>query len=69
MDELRHEFDRKESYIETKPEMRRVLNIAAEINRVVLSRRFGTAVETEWGLLRRELNVLASVYFLPGIRA
>lgn len=49
--------------------MRRVLNIAAEINRVILSRRLGAAVETEWGLQSRELNVLASVYFLPGIRA
>ena len=68
LDELRREFDRKESYIETKPEMRRVLNIAGEINRVMLARRLGSAVETEWISLRRELNVLASVYFLPGLR-
>jgi hypothetical protein len=69
LDELRKEFDRKESYIETKLEMRRVLNIASEINRVMHARRLGASVESEWALLRRELNVLASVYFLPSLRS
>jgi hypothetical protein len=68
LDDLRKEFDRTESYIETKPEMRRVLNIASEINRVMLARRLDAGVEAEWSLLRRELNVLANVYFLPGLR-
>jgi hypothetical protein len=68
MDKLRHEFDRKESYIDTKPEMQRVLNTASEINRVMLNRRMRGDAEQAWFELRRELNVLASVYYLPGLR-
>ena len=69
MDKLRSEFDRKENYPETKPEMIKVLNISSEINAVMLRRTLRADVEEEWRLLRRELNVLASVYYLPGLRA
>lgn len=44
-----------------------VLNSASEINRVMLARWLGSAAETEWIALRRELNELASVYYLPGL--
>ena len=69
MDHLRKEFDKKESYIETKPEMRRVLEVGREINEVMLRRNLRADVESEWIALRRELNVLASVYYLAGLRA
>jgi len=69
MDHLRKEFDKKESYIETKPEMRRVLEVAREINEVMLRRSLRADVESECIALRRELNVLASVYYLAGLRA
>ena len=69
LDKLRSEFDRKENYPETKPEMREVLSIASDINGVMLRRALPADVEEEWRMLRRELNVLASVYFLPGLRA
>lgn len=68
MDKLRSEFDRKENYPETKSEMREVLRIASDINAVMLRRALRADVEEEWRLLRRELNILASVYFLPGLR-
>lgn len=68
MDKLRHEFDRKESYIETKPEMTRVLNTASGINKVMLGRRMSANAEVAWTALRSELNILASVYYLPGLR-
>lgn len=68
MDKLRKEFDKKESYLETKPEMQNVLSIAREINAVMLRRNLRADVEEEWGVLRRELNVLASVYYLNGLR-
>jgi len=69
MDKLRSEFDHKENYPETKPEMVKVLNIASEINGVMLRRSLRANVEEEWLFLRRELNILASVYYLPGLRA
>jgi len=68
MDKLRKEFDKTESYLETKPEMQNVLSIAREINAVMLRRNLRADVEEEWGVLRRELNVLASVYYLNGLR-
>ena len=64
LDELRREFDRKESYIETRPEVSRCLNIAEDINRTMRHRRLGAGAERQWALLRAELNALAQVYNL-----
>lgn len=68
LDDLRREFDRKESYIETRPEVNRALNIAADINKAMKKRRMGGETERQWNLLRSELNTLADVYGLPGLR-
>jgi hypothetical protein len=68
LDDLRREFDRKESYVETRPEVRRCLALAGEINDVMKRRRMGGQVERQWGLLRAELNTLADVYELPPVR-
>jgi hypothetical protein len=65
LDDLRHEFDRKESYIETRPEARRCLDIASDINVAMRNRRLGGETERQWALLRSELNTLADVYNLP----
>ena len=67
-DELRREFDRKESYVATRPEVGRCLNIAGEIDRTVRRRRLGGQTERQWALLRAELNELARVYNLPRVR-
>jgi hypothetical protein len=65
LDDLRHEFDRKESYLETRPEVRRCLDIASDINVAMRNRRLGGETERQWALLRAELNTLADVYTLP----
>lgn len=65
LDKLRSEFDRKESYIETRPETRRCLDIASDINVAMRNRRLGGETERQWALLRTELNMLADVYNLP----
>jgi hypothetical protein len=67
LDELRREFDRKESYIETRPETRRCLDIATDINVVMRNRRLGGETERQWALLRNELNTLANVYGLAPV--
>ncbi|MGB9178218.1 MAG: hypothetical protein WCB68_03145 [Pyrinomonadaceae bacterium] len=64
LDDLRREFDRKESYLETRPEVSRALNKADEINKVMRRRRMGGETERQWMLLRAELNTLADVYNL-----
>lgn len=66
-DELRREFDRRDTWIENKDEVRCCLNIAADINVVMQKRKFGSATESNWANLRAELNTLAKVYNLPVI--
>ena len=68
LDDLRREFDRKESYAETRPEVRRTLNLATEINNVMRRRRMGGEAERQWNMLRYELNTLADVYGLARLR-
>ena len=65
LDDLRSEFDRKENYAETRPEVRRCLDIATDINVAMRNRRMGGETERQWALLRNELNTLADVYGLP----
>lgn len=67
LDDLRSEFDRKESYIETRPEVRLCLDIATDINVTMRNRRLGGETERQWALLRSELNMLADVYNLPPV--
>ena len=66
--ELRREFDRRESYADTRPEVSRCLNVAADINTAVRRRRLGGSAERQWGMLRAELNALADVYGLARLR-
>jgi hypothetical protein len=66
--ELRRDFDRRENYVETRPEVRKCLNIAGDINGVMKRRRMGANTEEQWRLLRVELNTLADVYELSPIR-
>ena len=68
IDDLRREFDRKESYYETKPEVIKVLAIANDINNTMQRRRLGGNAERMWAALRFDLNTLAGVYSLPGVR-
>ncbi|MCA1634152.1 MAG: hypothetical protein LC802_10770 [Acidobacteria bacterium] len=68
LDDLRREFDRKESYLATRPEVSRTLNIANEIDKVMKRRRMGGETERQWALLRIELNTLADVYNLKMLR-
>ena len=65
LDDLRREFDRKENYVETRPEVRRCLDIASDINVAMRNQRLGAETERQWALLRSELNTLADVYNLP----
>ena len=68
LNDLRREFDRKENYVDTRPEVRRALDAASDINRTMRRRRMGGETERQWALLREELNTLADVYELPGLR-
>jgi endo-alpha-1,4-polygalactosaminidase (GH114 family) len=64
-DELRREFDRNDSRRENSAEVRRVLNIASDINVAMRNRRLNQATERNWAVVRTELNALARAYNLP----
>lgn len=66
-DELRREFDRRDTWAENKAEVRECLEIATKIDRAMRARRLGPKVESTWAALRHELNTLAGVYNLPAV--
>ena len=68
LDDLRREFDRNENYVQTRPEVARVLNIANDINNTMQNRNLGREAERMWAALRFDLNTLAGVYDLPKVR-
>lgn len=67
-DDLRREFDRRDAWYENKDEVRKCLNIAGDINKVMRNRKLGARTESDWANLRFELNTLADVYNLPKVR-
>ena len=66
IDKLRHDFDRANTWQETREQVQRVLNEADEVNVIVRRGRWrrGGVVKSEWALVRNDLNRLAGVYNL-----
>jgi peptidoglycan hydrolase CwlO-like protein len=71
IDKLRGDFDRANTWQETREQVQRVLTEADEVNAIVLRGRWrrGGTVKSEWALVRNDLNRLAGVYNLPLLRA
>lgn len=71
IDKLRHDFDRANTWQETREQVQRVLSEADEVNAIVRRGRWrrGGVVKSEWALVRNDLNRLAGVYNLPLLRA
>ena len=66
-DELRREFDKSDTWAENKSEVRKALNIATDLNKVMKNRRMGKKTEANWARVRYELNTLAGIYRLPKV--
>jgi Skp family chaperone for outer membrane proteins len=66
-DELRREFDKRDSWIENKDEVRKCMNIATDIDKNVRNKRYGSATENNWRAVVFELNTLAKLYNVPVI--
>ncbi|HVQ37357.1 MAG TPA: hypothetical protein VMS31_07485 [Pyrinomonadaceae bacterium] len=66
IDKLRHDFDRANTWAETRSQVQQVMNEADEVNGIVRRGRWrrGGAVKSEWALVRADLNRLAAVYNL-----
>lgn len=68
LDDLRREFDRKDSFRETRREVEQVMSEADEVNALMKRLRFDASVEREWQLVKADLNKLAGVYELRLLR-
>ena len=68
-DELRREYDHNDTRGENKPEARKILNTATEVNRIMNRRNFSRQSENSWVRLRSELNALAGIFRLPAVGA
>ena len=66
-DDLRHQFDRTDRWIDNRDQVRRCLSLASQLNVAMRNRRLGGKVESTWVALRYDLNTLARVYNLPGV--
>ncbi len=66
IDKLRHDFDRANTWGETRSQVQRVMNEADEVNAIVRRGRWprGGPVKSQWALVRSDLNKLAAVYNL-----
>ena len=69
LDDLRGEFDRKDSWRETRANVEEVMRDAEGVNIVMRNRSLPARVETGWAVLRAELNKLAGIYNLPRLKA
>ncbi len=68
-DELRREYDHNDTRGENKPEARKILNTATEVNRIMNRRNFSRQAENSWIRLRTDFNALAGVFGLPSVGA
>jgi hypothetical protein len=66
-DQLRREYDRTDSWWQTRNEVQRTLTAARPVEQMMRRQRFGREVETEWRRLRINLNRLAAMYRLPRV--
>ena len=66
IDRLRKDFDRAQTWEETRSQVQRVMNEADEVNAIVRRGRWrrGGPVKAEWSLVRADLNKLAGIYNL-----
>jgi len=61
---LRRKFDPTDKYMETRPQVEKVLDDARNINKVLTRGKYGTQAERYWGVLRASINDLARCYNL-----
>ncbi|MBA2621079.1 MAG: hypothetical protein H0U87_07755 [Acidobacteria bacterium] len=66
-DELRREFDHRDSHMENSTEVRKVINAARNVNRIMIRRNFSQRAEQSWVRLRSEINTLGRLYRLGAI--
>jgi len=66
---LRRKFDPTDKWMETRPQVERVLDDGRRINQVLVRGQYGTQAERYWSVLRANINDLARCYGLTPMGA
>jgi hypothetical protein len=66
---LRRKFDPTDKWMETRPQVEKVLDDGRRINQVLVRGHYGTQAERYWGVLRNSINDLARAYNLMPMAA
>jgi hypothetical protein len=66
---LRRKFDPTDKWMETRPQVEKVLDDGRRINQVLVRGHYGTQAERLWGVLRNSINDLARAYNLMPMAA
>lgn len=66
---LRRKFDPTDKWMETRPQVERVLDDARRINQVMVRGHYGSQAERYWSVLRANINDLARCYGLSPMAA
>jgi hypothetical protein len=61
---LRRKFDPTDKWMETRPQVEKVLDDGRKINQVLARGKYGTQAERYWAVLRGSINDLARCYNL-----
>ena len=61
---LRRKFDPTDKWLETRPQVEKVLDDARRINQVLVRGKYGSQAERYWAVLRESINDLARCYNL-----
>ena len=61
---LRRKFDPTDKWMETRPQVEKVLDDARRINQVLVRGKYGSQAERYWSVLRANINDLARCYNL-----
>jgi TolA-binding protein len=61
---LRRKFDPTDKWMETRPQVEKVLDDARKINQVLTRGKYGSQAERYWSVLRANINDLARCYNL-----
>jgi len=59
---LRRKFDPLDKWMETRPQVERVMDDARKINQVMVRGKYGSQAERYWSVLRASINDLARCY-------
>jgi len=59
---LRRKFDPTDKWMETRPQVEKVMDDARKINQVLVRGKYGSQAERYWSVLRASINDLARCY-------